>query len=243
MDIETLKDYLLYCHIRLDYSDDFIFKSLKERFEDFGLKSTIKYWDANDGKISLNGSEIVFPNTFIRIIFANNCVMLIFKSGHIRFMSGNGFKYYALLTNQKLPDFIQGDLVVIELDNDGAAANCNQLNEMLKNYQKVFWHTSVFNGQHRLMQDWTTASELFIGGNQKHRSQGLLCYFHPVDYDHRTVQIKTIEKIALIHDPVDDLHPTCYLEKNRNYLISKMSGYSNPVSEANSEIINGLYRA
>jgi hypothetical protein len=243
METGALKKHLRKCHIESYWADGYVFESKEGLFHKFKIQSSIMEWDTHDGHLGLDVYSIVFPKTTVRIRFSNNSILMVFRSGHIRYLSEKGFIYYAILTDQRMPDFIQGDLIIMKLNDKGLNQKVEQLTGMLRLHQKVFWYTPLMPDNHEFAQKWTDAKELFIGGNRKHKVEGALKYYYPVLPDFRTVQVKTEEQLVVTHDPIDHIHPTCFLEANQTYLFSKLSGYSDPIMEMNSEIIEALRKA
>ncbi len=211
MNFDHVKNCLLNCQIKLSHTDGYIFESLANRFHRFMVKSPIADWICEEENLRINGYNIVIPKTAVQIKFANQSVLFVFKSGHIRYMSENGIRYYSIITNQQVPNYIQGDLVIIKLDNKEKIPHIEKLKELLYHEETVFWYTHQHPSQYNLVQIRTKAAELYIGGNRKHKSVGLLSYFYPIRYDYRTIQVKTLEQIKIIHNPTDEIHPVCYL--------------------------------
>jgi len=206
------------------------FSSLKERFADWRVHAAVESWDQGQGAYRLWGVTAHFPGTAVRIKFASGSILLVFPSGHIRWMSELGFKYYAALSRGVPPSHSQGDLVVFELAGAGLLPHRHVLGDMLPEDYGTLWYKPPAVDP-KPGGVWREVDELDVGGSARHRALGRLKYLIPVEKDHRTVQVQTLSRVFIYHDPLDHIHPGVYLAPDRYYLITKLPGFSDPVNE------------
>ncbi len=212
--------------------DGWRFCSVKARFADFTIPAEIERWDQGTGAYHSQGFVAHFPGTAVRIQFVNRSILLIFPSGHIRWMTEAGFRYYSMLSQEMPPAYCQGDVVVFQSSDHGFLPQRDLLETILLEDHGTLWYTPQSKVQESIGV-WRETEQLYVGGNARHQAFGRLKYLIPILRDHRTVLIWTIDQILLEHDPIDEVHPSIHLPAKQTYLISKLPGFSDPVKEMN----------
>jgi hypothetical protein len=207
-----------------------LFSYLRTRFTSFTVHTEIKRLAYREETYRFKELTAHFPGTAILLPFINGSILLIFPSGHIRWITESGFRYYATLCQGARPDYCQGDLAIFQLAEVRVLPHRHILEDMLPQDQGTIWcRTNPVDP--KSVGNWQEVEELGVGGNTRHLALGRMKYLTPIIGDHRTVQIQTIERIFIDHDPIDDVHPAIYLLPNRHYLISKIPGFSDPIIE------------
>jgi hypothetical protein len=208
------------------------FMSENRKFAPFSPNAHLIGWDFNAGLASINSAEAVFPDTSIRLYFSNNSVLLIYASGHIRFIPWESYYYFSLLSQGRVPLFSQGDLLIFT-DQDVSKKLIENLEQILPSDQEDWWCRSAPVASHTGI--WYEASEIMLGGNGRHKAFGRLKYQMPIRKDWRTVQIKTLDEVLVEHFPTDDIHPLIQLVADKYFLITKLPGFSDPAKEMKTQ--------
>lgn len=206
------------------------FASSRARFAAFTVHAAIERWERGQGAYHWGSFTAHFPGTAVRIRFACGSLLLAFPSGHIRWISELGFRYYATLSQGVPPSYRQGDLVVFRLTDGEVLPHRVVLDDMLPEDGGTLWPEPK-PADPKSVGVWQEVDALDVGGNARHRALGRLKYLTPVEKDYRTVQAQTLAKVFIHHDPIDEVHPAIYLPPHQHYLISKLPGFSDPVRE------------
>jgi hypothetical protein len=205
--------------------------SLLQRFHAFTFIGGDPLLLPADGPIQLAGAHAYFNDAAVRLLFPGNNLLLQYASGHIRWITAEGFVYYAVLTNGAVPFCCQGDLVIFALDGSGDLPWREQAIARLPVDQAAVWCRSRPALPSLPDRGWQEVDTVALGGNDHHRAFGRLLAAAPIPGDHRTLQIAPLEDVRLQHDPIDDIHPTLYLRPGKQYLVTKLPGFSDPLVE------------
>lgn len=215
------------------------FSSLRGRFTDFTVTTSLVDWDGDEGVYRAQELVAHFPGAAARLRFDSQSVLLTYPSGHIRWIPSLGFRYYAILSRGAPPGYCQGDLVLFPLADHGFLAHRFRLSAMLPPDQSTIWCRSRSAGLPPGGETWVEADEVAVGGNTRHKAVGRLRFAMPIEGDRRSVQIYTLDRVRIQHDPVDEIHPTLHLPPGLHFLVTKLPGFSDPILEmkAGKEVI------
>jgi hypothetical protein len=207
------------------------FTSQRERFTSFTVTSSLIHWDAAQGLCRFQGWVVHFPDTAARFRFRSGSILLVYPSGHIRWVTALGLQYYAVLSQSTPPRYCQGDLVIFALGDGRLIPQRHALAALLPPDQSAIWCRARPVASAPNTSAWVQVDEIPLGGNTRHKAVGRLRFSTPIPNDHRSMQIHTLDDVWIQHDPVDDIHPTICLPPQRHFLITKLPGFSDPVCE------------
>jgi len=207
------------------------FTSQRGRFTSFTVTTPLVHWDAAQGACRSQGCVAHLPGTAARFQFGSGSILLTYPSGHIRWITALGFKYYAVLSQSTPPRYCQGDLVIFALADERLIPHRHVLAALLPADQSTIWcrARSVVSAPNQ--GTWIQVEKVPVGGNTRHKAVGRLRFSRPIPDDHRSMQIHTLDEVSIQHDPVDDIHPTLGLPPDRDFLITKLPGFSDPILE------------
>jgi hypothetical protein len=236
---QALAAYLDHCNLRISpAAAGWRFTSLKHYFREFIVGSSLCGWDNGNSPPDRSGTDrsgtgILFPGAIMRCRFDSGTMLLIYRSGHIRWITGLGFSYYVSLTQGISPEFTQGDLMVFPLPGTSLLSHRRELSRQLSSFREPIWAKAYLPPELALAGQWVDTQEIILGGSRSHRAFGRLRVVRPVEKDERTMQIMTAGEVCIRHDPGDDIHPTLSLPPGHGYLLTKLPGFSDPVGEMN----------
>jgi hypothetical protein len=205
--------------------------SLRGRFAAFAVTTLLVDCDLGEGPYHAQGLAAHFPRTAVRLRFDSESILLIYPSGHIRWIPSLGFRYYAILSQGAPPSHCQGDLALFPLAGNGLLAERHRLSAMLPPDQSVIWCPSRSIDPSPGGGTWFETEEVAVGGNARHKAVGRLRFAMPILNDQRSMQMVTLDAVRIQHDPVDEIHPTICLPADRHFLITKLPGFSDPIVE------------
>ena len=195
-------------------------------FKPFGLQSGIHSWRRTNAPLAVKNGRVSFHDSLVQIRFDSNAFLMVYKSGHIRWIPQDGLNYYAELFSGHLPGSWQGDLMGLYLDKYDYLPDYERLNRLASQGPGKFWAEP--RGE---QTDWQKTKCLPIGRNGKHTIHGAACFRFPVANDSRTILIKSLEEISIDHTPDDDIHPQILIPPEKKILITKLPGFSNPSAQ------------
>jgi hypothetical protein len=207
------------------------FTSQREHFTGFTVTTPLVHWDATQGACRSQRCVAHFPDTAARFQFGSGSVLLVYPSGHIRWITALGFKYYAVLSQSTPPRYCQGDLVIFALADERLIPQRHALAALLPSDQSTIWCRARPVASAPNKSTWIQAGEIPVGGNTRHKAVGRLRFSSPIPNDHRSMQIHTLDEVSIQHDPVDDIHRTICLPPHRHFLVTKLPGFSDPIRE------------
>ncbi|MCB0617899.1 MAG: hypothetical protein KDC32_11830 [Saprospiraceae bacterium] len=204
------------------------FVSQRQRFTPFTPCAELANWNSNRPFLVNGGFRAAFPDTSLRLSFTDGSILLVYDSGHIRYIGRESFDYFSLLTRGEVPSFTQGDLVVFDA-REISPKLAGILEQRLPGDQGAWWCRA--SPLTPLVGQWIEETEIMLGGNPRHKAFGKLRYKVPVKRDCRTVYLEPLGEVVVEHFPTDRIHPLLRLEKDRGYLITKLPGFSDPARE------------
>lgn len=214
------------------------FTSERQRFHPFSARAGLLGWGTGETAIGAGTRRARFRDTALRLSFSDGDWMLVYASGHIRWIPRDGLTYFSILSRGRAPDLCQGDLVGFDLSAEGAAgaalgAADPALRALAPGGSGALWAErpteTPSDGR------WHECSAIPLGGNSRHAAEGRLRWRHPIAFDPRTVVLEALDVVWLTHDPIDDIHPRLRLQPGRRLLITKLPGFSDPAIEMSRE--------
>ncbi|MBK6930761.1 MAG: hypothetical protein IPH12_07735 [Saprospirales bacterium] len=204
------------------------FASSAGRFSSFMAHSRLIRHEMGEGEIQAGPYKAFFHQTFMRLLFDDGSVFLVYPSGHIRWIPKESFQYYALLSQGLPPAYWQGDLVVFDF-GELPSPLVSALEERLPEQQGGWWCRAAAAAL--MPKKWYPAEQIMLGGNNRHRAFGRFRYRAPIRRDCRTLELYTVSPIRVRHTPTDHIHPVIDLPAGKKFLFTKLPGFSDPEQE------------
>jgi hypothetical protein len=229
--VKTLESRLVDCGLELKRDDElWSFRSHRARFHPFRIAGSIEQWDLGEGPLTAGGYSAHVPDTAVRIWFSGGSLLLVFPTGHIRWMPKRAYRCFSIMTDGKPALYCQGDVVVHSLPSGEWPACSGRLSSAMPTDTSDLWCPAVAT-RDEPVGVWRFTNNIPVGGNRRHMAIGPMRVRFPWAADKRCVQIHTLGTTRIEHNPTDAVHPIIELEASRDFLVGKLPGFSDPAAE------------